>query len=90
MRKPVIYVTKRTRLPYMDFRIVGEGGECFLFTMPYTKNVYHFFEKGKSVSQLRKYKYKNWKRRDVLSRLIEKKIPYELSRLRKGGVFIDE
>lgn len=88
MRKAVIYVTKWTRIPYMDFSITNNGKEIHLFTMPYTKNVYQFFKNGKSIGQLREYK--KWKKNDVLSRLIEKRIPYELNKLRKGGELIYE
>lgn len=88
MKKTVIYVTRKPRFSYMNFRVVGQSGDCLLFTMPYNKNVYQFFEKGKSISQLRKFN--KWKKKDVLSGLIENRLPYEINKLRKGGVLIDE
>ncbi len=87
MRKPIGYVTRKPQYSYMNFRVFCETGDSLLFTMPYNKNVYQFFEKGKSLGEVRKFN--KWRRNDVLSRNIEKKIPYELNKLRKEGIFID-
>jgi len=88
MRKPMIYVTKWNNMPYIDFCMVNGNKKIILFTMPYTKNVYDFFEKGKSVSYLRNMKRKGG--RDPLSKIIERRIPYELNKLKKQGELTNE
>lgn len=81
MKGTFVYVVKNRRFPYMDFYLLNRGEITYLFTTPYEKNVYHFFQKGKSINQLREFKYE--KKKDKLTKLIKNRIPYELKKKRK-------
>lgn len=81
MKGTFIYAVKNKRFSYMDFYLFNQGKRTYLFTVPYEKNVYHFFEKGKSINQLREFKF--GKKRDTLTKLVKNRIPYELRKMRK-------
>ncbi len=63
-----IEITKKN--DQLNFYLVTGEKKIYLFSQEYSKGVYHFFQSGRSESEL--HKYKLWRKNPRLDKTIEK------------------
>lgn len=80
VRKNVIFVRLWEQGWYMDFMYKGDTAIDYLFSMKFNKDVFDYFRDGKSIEQL--HRCKDWKKNSCLTRLVEKRIPWEIKKRR--------
>ena len=83
MRKNVIYAEYPCEGSPMYFWYFGEQKKEYLFSISFHPTIYQFFKNGKSIKEMRRGHV--WKRNMQLDRLIERRIPHEMKRLKGKG-----
>lgn len=88
MRKNVIYAEYPYEGSPMYFWYLGEQKKEYLFSISFHPVIYQFFKNGKSIKEMRRGYV--WNRNVQLDRLIERRIPYEMKRLRRKEDGLDK
>lgn len=81
MREKIILAEQPYQWSNIYFWYVGDDRKEYLFSIPFDREIYQYFRNGLRLEELKKHHV--WNRNKVMDHLIEKRIPYEMKRLKK-------
>ncbi len=82
MKRNCVYAVPSRNNSNLNFFYKRKEDTIYLFTIQFSYRIHRYFQYGKNLSELRKYRH--WNRYPLLDMLIEKRIPYAMKNIMKG------